>query len=382
MKQQINIFFESKLCKFDQNANYVIPNFIIVRADQKKTINPHHGIIAYIYKDIKINRIEYMSQETIDSLLINIEYNTKDITLISVYNSPQNKYFEFEKHIIQIIEKEHHCMEVTKCISIALRNHERTFSEWFRYVDSCSSPDELALYCLSRKHGIHTLVLNKSYIWTTLSNHITRSDDEIIELCGVNLVFLGPARYGILRKIRRPVLQSSSNNITSSSTSSITPTAKSRKTTCHEGGSTGHRKRERSLGQGRGKHPTVSTLTSRKRPQTLSESRSQTYGITAPVTRSLRSGLKPIDYVSLNDGFEDESRKPSKKKKCKSYRLRGAPSATRVVARKNTVSPEAKEPTNKPDIKKSNTLSGIPSQNIPVADTRIKLNRRTRPNES
>ena len=47
-----------------------------------------------------------MSRETIDSLLINIEYNAKDITLISVYNSPQNKYIEFEKHIIQIIEKE------------------------------------------------------------------------------------------------------------------------------------------------------------------------------------------------------------------------------------------------------------------------------------
>ena len=120
-----------------------------------------------------------------------------------------------------------HCMEVTECISIALRNHERTFSEWFRYVDSCLSPDELALYCLSRKHGIHTLVLNKSYIWTTLSDHITWSDDEIIELCGVNLVFLGPACYGILRKICQPALQLSSNNITSASTSSITPTAKS-----------------------------------------------------------------------------------------------------------------------------------------------------------
>ena len=95
-----------------------------------------------------------------------------------------------------------HRMEVSECISIALRNHECTFSEWFRYVDSCLSPDELALYCLSRKHGIHTSVLNKSYIWTTLSNHITWSDDEIIELCGVNLVFLGPACYGILRKIR------------------------------------------------------------------------------------------------------------------------------------------------------------------------------------
>ena len=266
-----------------------------------------------------------------------------------------------------------HCMEVTECISIALRNHECTFSEWFRYVDSCSSPDELALYCLSQKHGIHTSVLNKSYIWTTLSNHLAWSDDEIIELCGVNLVFLRPARYGILRKIPQPVLQSSSNNTTSTSTSSITPTTRSRKTTCCEGGATGHKKCERSLAQGRGKHPTILTPTSRKRPQTLSESHSQTYGITAPVTRSLRSGLKPIDYVSLNDGFEDESIKPSKKKKRKSYRPRSAPSATRVAARNNTVSPEAKEPTNKPDVKKSNTLSGIPLQNILVADTALNL---------
>ena len=39
--------------------------------------------------------------------------------------------------------------EITTCISIALNMHERTYSEWFRYVDECSGPDKLALYCLS-----------------------------------------------------------------------------------------------------------------------------------------------------------------------------------------------------------------------------------------
>ena len=53
-------------------------------------------------------------------------------------------------------------LEVTECISIALHNHERTYSEWFRYVDSCSGPDELALYYLSRKMGIHMTVFNKA----------------------------------------------------------------------------------------------------------------------------------------------------------------------------------------------------------------------------
>ena len=94
--------------------------------------------------------------------------------------------------------------EVTECISIALRNHKHTYSEWFRYMDSSPGPDELALYCLACKHGVQVAVFNKSYVWTTLSKHLDRTDDEIIQLCGVNLVFIGPCEYGILRDIRRP----------------------------------------------------------------------------------------------------------------------------------------------------------------------------------
>ena len=44
--------------------------------------------------------------------------------------------------------------EITQCIGIALRNHEKSYAEWFRYVDSGSGPDELPLYSLSRKYGI------------------------------------------------------------------------------------------------------------------------------------------------------------------------------------------------------------------------------------
>ena len=54
--------------------------------------------------------------------------------------------------------------EITQCIGIALRNHERTYAEWFKYVDDKSGPDELALYCLSRKHGVHMTIFNKSYV--------------------------------------------------------------------------------------------------------------------------------------------------------------------------------------------------------------------------
>ena len=94
--------------------------------------------------------------------------------------------------------------EITQCIGIALRNHEKSYAEWFRYMDSRSGPDELALYGLSQKHGIHTAVFNKGYVWTTLADHVLRSDEEIISLCGVNLLFLDETTYGILRKIRVP----------------------------------------------------------------------------------------------------------------------------------------------------------------------------------
>ena len=95
-------------------------------------------------------------------------------------------------------------LEVTQCISIALRNHERSYAEWFKYVDDKPGPDELALYCLSRKYGIHTSIYNKSYVWTTLINNMTRSDDEIYRLSGVNLIYLDETTYGIFREVRAP----------------------------------------------------------------------------------------------------------------------------------------------------------------------------------
>lgn len=105
-KQHINIFLESKLCKHDQNKNYIIDESIIVRADQKNSNNPYHGIITYVNKDININRIEYKSKENIDTLILNIKYNTRDITLISLYNAPNNQYSELENHITKIIKEE------------------------------------------------------------------------------------------------------------------------------------------------------------------------------------------------------------------------------------------------------------------------------------
>ena len=207
--------------------------------------------------------------------------------------------------------------EVTECISIALCNHERTYSEWFRYVDSSPGPDELALYCLARKHGVQVAVFNKSYIWTILSKHLNRTDDEIIQLCGVNLVFIGPCEYGILRDIRRPAQSILVHTHPKTSTSGKLKMSNTiKKTTCHENRAT-NRKRGRSAGK------ESKQAMSEKRARTLSESRSKNYGITPPAipsTRTLRRGLQPIDYLSLNNGFDNDSVISPRKRKRPTHR--------------------------------------------------------------
>ena len=90
------------------------------------------------------------------------------------------------------------------------------------------------------------------------------------------------------------------------------------------------------------------------RTQSLSESRCTNYGITPTNanTRSVRSSRRKIDYVSLNDGYDDEDSTPANKRKKESFRPRSAPSATRLTAHKRM---------NSPEITKSSELSAVPS---------------------
>ena len=130
-----------------------------------------------------------------------------------------------------------------------------------------------------------------------------------------------------------------------------------KKTTCCEGSTTKH-KREPAVGKG------TKQTKSEKRAGTLSESCSENFGITPPVnlsTRTLRSGLQPVDYLSLNDSLEEDPVTNSRKRKRTTHRPRNAPSATRVAAQKHPVSPEAKD-TDKRSLKpSSSTLSAVPS---------------------
>ena len=238
-----------------------------------------------------------------------------------------------------------HRHEITECISIALRNHEKSYAEWFRYVDSRSGPDELALYSLSRKHGVQTAIYNKSYVWTTLSDHVFRSDEEIYLLCGINLVFLGETTYGIIKNIRVP------NPEEIQQPTLIQPPTTAKKTakkTCRE-----------SSRQGKTVKKSETKPKPEKRSRTLSESH-QVTGIAPPpvVSRSVRSNRKNIDYLTLNDGLEDNEVPSPKRRRKATYRPRSGPSSTRQAARKHTASPESQ---NVKDTGTHSTLPAVPS---------------------
>ena len=178
-----------------------------------------------------------------------------------------------------------------------------SYAEWFRYINDQSGPDELALYSLSRKHSIHTSVFNKSYVWMMLMNHVNRTDDEIISLSGINLIYFGATTYGIIHDIRTPHPQPNPTlpkmpGQTLKRASNVTCRSGSRG--CKTGGKS-------STGSGHGNHGKAS--------QTLSESRQKNYGIPATnvTLRTVRSSRQPIDYVSLNDSYEDETLSLSKK---------------------------------------------------------------------
>ena len=245
--------------------------------------------------------------------------------------------------------------QITECIGIALRNHELSYAEWFKFVDEKTGPDELALYSLSQKYGIHTSVFNKSYVWTTLMKHITRTDEEIYKLSGVNLVYLGRTVYGIIRDIRAPhadvtVIAPKTIKKTTGIASKHTG-----KTTCRDS-SCGRGRKSSNITRKQIEHRTSSQV---GKPQMLSESRKANYGIVPSNTtiRKMRSSRQPIDYVSLNDGYEDKDTPPTKKQRKESHRPRSAPSATRISANKRLNSPK---PVTIEGILLTDALTGVP----------------------
>ena len=90
-------------------------------------------------------------------------------------------------------------MEVMNCVHTTLRTKKVAFCNWFRDSEVNRSPDELIIYCLSKMSMQHTVIFNKSFPWSTLSNYISYNDQEILERSDVKLLYLGEQKYAIIK---------------------------------------------------------------------------------------------------------------------------------------------------------------------------------------
>ena len=297
-------------------------------ANNEQFITPTHGL--YPNYVISVEEFKDRNARIMKNCWIDTSHGVNGEKIYELFNP--NTDGEIVKESLQewLCDNRH---EITQSIGIALRNHEMTYAEWFKYIDDQSGPDELALYSLSRKHGIHTSVFNKSYIWMTLMNHVNRSDDKILSLSGINLVYLGATTYGIIRDIRTPQPQPDLNLIPPKASGQTSKCAS--KVTCRSSSRGCKSGKKGSIGRGHGSHG--------KKSQTLSESRQVNFGIstTNMMLCTVRSRRQPVDYVSLNDAYEDETQSVPKKRRKESHRPRSAPSATRLSGHKQMSSPES-----------------------------------------
>ena len=182
LQQNINIFLESKLSKHDKSTDYQINNSIIIRADDKNTLNPHHRIISYINPSITLNSIENMSTETIDTLYMNISYQNTQISIFTIYNSPKNTYNNLYKHLLPKIHKEY---ETNK--NILILGDFNIQQDTNDYITLCSN---LAKYNLKQHINHYTTINNTTIDFVFTNIHINKinilyshwSDHNIIQL--------------------------------------------------------------------------------------------------------------------------------------------------------------------------------------------------------
>ena len=121
-------------------------------------IKPIHGL--YSEQSITVDEFKDRHESVMKNRWVDTSHCTKDDKIYGMFDPSVDSDITKENLQEWLCDNR---LEVTECISIALCNHKRSYAEWFRYVESCSGPDELALYCLLRKMGIHMAVFNKSY---------------------------------------------------------------------------------------------------------------------------------------------------------------------------------------------------------------------------
>ena len=87
----------------------------------------------------------------------------------------------------------------TSCVCLEMRNI--AFNQWIKNLSiETMYADELTLFSLNWLYKQHTVVITANKLWSTLHSNIPVSEETLLDVCSVKLVYLGQLRFRVLRR--------------------------------------------------------------------------------------------------------------------------------------------------------------------------------------
>ena len=99
-------------------------------------IKPIHGL--YDDQAITVEEFKDRYEDIVKSWWVDTTHRKNGLKVYGLFD-PTTDSEIVKKNLQEWLCDNRH--EVTECILIALRNHEHTYSEWFRYVESSPGPN-------------------------------------------------------------------------------------------------------------------------------------------------------------------------------------------------------------------------------------------------
>ena len=83
---------------------------------------------------------------------------------------------------------------------IALHMHDLTAHKWADAMFMKDTPgDEIALYVLCKMYHCHVAIVTSAKIWSTVESDTPMSDEDLLSLCDLRLLYIKPGVFGKLK---------------------------------------------------------------------------------------------------------------------------------------------------------------------------------------
>ena len=182
---------------------------------QVLTKHPYEPLLRWIHTEHKYVKSEvltlqdkYAGKYSIDTTrCINKHGRTITNGLFDIFGKFSKKNAtETRKAMIDWIKT--NIPEVKRYTSIAFKRAYMTVEDWLVTMTLNSVPgDELAIYCLSKMYLRHVVVYTKKYYWTTVAHDWADTEEIVSRKCELELVYMGPGRFGELIPVVTPANQ-------------------------------------------------------------------------------------------------------------------------------------------------------------------------------